>query len=285
MICPNCGSDIHEDDVYCHHCGQKNATMRKSVKEFIRDFFKVYFSFDTRFFRTIGPMLFKPGYLSQQFFEGKRKQYLDPLRFYVFVSFVVFFLAGFADFGEVPPIDIENQSINLENTEEDDALILSFDEEEQEVGRTELLSALNQIISKKDQINANILRYLSVALFLLMPLFALLNYFIFFKRKAFYLEHLILSFHIHSFFLLLSIIALLFYIINAINVFWIVLLCLTLFTFLSMKNYYKTTWLGSLWRFCTSIFIYTLILGFAVAGIAILAIYFSGAKDIFNLGS
>lgn len=42
------------------------------------------FKFDTTFFRTITPFLFKPGFLTIEFNEGRRKKYVKPIRLYLF---------------------------------------------------------------------------------------------------------------------------------------------------------------------------------------------------------
>ncbi|MEM7161885.1 MAG: hypothetical protein AAF487_05525, partial [Bacteroidota bacterium] len=116
-------------------------------------------------------------------------------------------------------------------------------------------------------------------------LFALINYLIFYRKKNFYLEHLILSFHIHTFFLILSIFGIVISLISGYRAIGPILFCLSIFTIISMKNYYKTSWGGVIWRFFLSIGIYTFVLGITVSVIALLAIYSSGAQDIFTLGS
>jgi len=286
MNCPNCTFEILKEDKFCSNCGQKSTSLRITLKEFLSSFFEEYLSFDTRFFRSIGPLLFKPGFLANKFFEGKRKTYLNPLRFYVFVSFITFLLAGFADFNFIN-VDDSNIVINEQETETEKIQVTTpfGEEEEMEVDQNKIKAALDQLIENKDIINANIIRYLSVALFFLMPIFALINFLVFFKRKDFYLEHLILSFQIHTFFLILSIIGLLIYFVSDFNIFGFVLLFLTIYTVIGMKKYYKTSWGGSIWRFFVSIGTYSFILLMAVAGISVIAIYFSGATEIFNLGS
>ncbi len=286
MNCPNCTFEILDEDKYCSKCGQRNTSLRITLKEFLSSFFEEYLSFDTRFFRSIGPLLFKPAFLANKFFEGKRKKYLNPLRFYVFISFITFLLAGFADLNFIN-VDDSNIVINEQDTgTEKIQLTTPFGEDEEvEVNQSKIKAAIDQLVQNKDIINANIIRYLSVALFFLMPIFALINFLVFFRRKDFYLEHLILSFQIHTFFLILSIVGLLVYFASDFNIFGLILLCLTIYTVMAMKKYYNTSWGGSIWRFFVSVGTYSFILLMAVAGISLIAVYFSGATEIFNLGS
>jgi hypothetical protein len=49
-----------------------------------------FFSYDSRFAKTIYPFLFRPGFLTNEFVAGRRVRYMHPLRLYVFVSLVYF---------------------------------------------------------------------------------------------------------------------------------------------------------------------------------------------------
>lgn len=48
------------------------------------------FAFDTRFWRTLRPLVTRPGALTVEYLEGRRQPYVPPLRAYVFAS-VLFF--------------------------------------------------------------------------------------------------------------------------------------------------------------------------------------------------
>ena len=90
--CLNCGLSLNEIYNYCPRCGQENNNRIVSFGELVRDFFVNYFSFDTKFVRSIRPFLFQPGKLTNLFIEGKRASYVNPLRLYIIVSVVFFFL-------------------------------------------------------------------------------------------------------------------------------------------------------------------------------------------------
>jgi len=62
-----------------------------SLKEFLSDATEVITHADSRFWRTFGPLLGRPGFLTQQFIKGRRASYLPPFRLYLVLS-VVFFL-------------------------------------------------------------------------------------------------------------------------------------------------------------------------------------------------
>lgn len=91
--CLNCGTQVIGR--YCHNCGQENVEVKESAWHFIVHFFNDITHFDGKFFTTLKDLLFKPGFLSREYMEGKRMRYLNPIRMYLFTSFI-FFLVFFA---------------------------------------------------------------------------------------------------------------------------------------------------------------------------------------------
>ncbi|MEO0403684.1 MAG: DUF3667 domain-containing protein, partial [Bacteroidota bacterium] len=78
-------------DKFCSNCGQEVLAEKESFKHFLHHFAKDYFTFDSKIFKSLSPLLFKPGFLTMEFLKGKRASYIPPLRLYIFIS-VVFFL-------------------------------------------------------------------------------------------------------------------------------------------------------------------------------------------------
>ncbi|MBJ2174885.1 DUF3667 domain-containing protein [Aureibaculum sp. A20] len=90
--CLNCKQPLSDSDNFCSNCGQVNDLQPLSVKQFFSEFFSGFFSFDSRFFRTFIPLVFKPGKVSKSYIEGKRMQYANPFRLYLNVTIVFFLL-------------------------------------------------------------------------------------------------------------------------------------------------------------------------------------------------
>lgn len=88
-ICLNCGADLAGR--YCHVCGQENTEPKESAWHLIVHFFNDVTHFDGKFFSTLKPLIFKPGFLTQEYVKGRRASYLNPIRMYLFIS-AVFFL-------------------------------------------------------------------------------------------------------------------------------------------------------------------------------------------------
>lgn len=75
---------------FCPDCGQRNIDRNVSVFDLLYDYVSNYFSFDSKLFRSFPVLLFKPGFLTQQFAVGKRQGYIKPLRLYLFASLIYF---------------------------------------------------------------------------------------------------------------------------------------------------------------------------------------------------
>jgi Protein of unknown function (DUF3667) len=88
--CLNCNASI--DGRFCSICGQENIEPKESAGHLLRHFFEDITHFDGKFFSSIKYLATKPGFLSAEYARGRRNDYLNPVRFYIFTSFIVFFL-------------------------------------------------------------------------------------------------------------------------------------------------------------------------------------------------
>src|ERR1700730_4948588 len=86
--CLNCGTYVEER--YCTHCGQENIEIKESFRHLISHFFSDLTHYDSKLFTTLKDLIFKPGYLTNEYLAGRRVNYLHPIRMYVFVSFLYF---------------------------------------------------------------------------------------------------------------------------------------------------------------------------------------------------
>lgn len=90
IVCENCHAIV--TGPYCGQCGQ-------SVESTLRYFWSVLlhllddiFSFDSRASRTLRPLMLSPGFLTNEYVQGRRVHYVPPLRLYLFIS-IVFFIS------------------------------------------------------------------------------------------------------------------------------------------------------------------------------------------------
>src|ERR1700730_15650741 len=87
--CLNCGFTVEER--FCSRCGQENIEPKESFGHLVGHFFADITHFDSKFFMTVKDLVWKPGFLTKEYAEGRRMRYLNPIRMYVFIS-AIFFL-------------------------------------------------------------------------------------------------------------------------------------------------------------------------------------------------
>lgn len=82
--CLNCN---HESDAkFCPVCGQSKATKLSSVWHIISEAFDVFYNLDSKAWKSIIPLLVKPGALTKEYIAGRRATYLPPFRLYLILS-------------------------------------------------------------------------------------------------------------------------------------------------------------------------------------------------------
>ena len=87
--CDNCGAAVSGH--YCAACGQRLEAPVQSLWHFAREATEDLTHADSRLWRTLGALLFRPGCLTREFLTGRRARYLPPVRLYLVIS-VAFFL-------------------------------------------------------------------------------------------------------------------------------------------------------------------------------------------------
>ena len=105
--CLNCGEVLTGQ--HCSHCGQRARVRVLSLGGLLRDLFGDLVDFDSRIWRTLFPLAFRPGLLTSEYLRGRRTYYTPPFRMYLTLS-VVFFLATQigANPGEGINFDVDN---------------------------------------------------------------------------------------------------------------------------------------------------------------------------------
>lgn len=91
--CLNCNAEVQGR--FCQVCGQENIETKESFWSLATHFVYDITHFDGKFFSTLKYLLFRPGFLSQEYLRGRRIAYLHPIRMYVFTS-AIFFLILFS---------------------------------------------------------------------------------------------------------------------------------------------------------------------------------------------
>ncbi|AKD02355.1 DUF3667 domain-containing protein [Pontibacter korlensis] len=112
--CLNCGATV--TDNFCSKCGQENLELHEDFFHLALHSVGHYFHFESKFFNSIVPLFTKPGYLTKEYFAGKRAAHLNPISMYIFISILFFFL--FTANTNINKKDIIEDNVAAENTQE-----------------------------------------------------------------------------------------------------------------------------------------------------------------------
>jgi hypothetical protein len=169
--------------------------------------------YDSSFWKTIKYLCFKPGYLTVRFLQGARKQFVDPVKLYIFISFISFLLITF--FTKKQQLDsskeVEDSGIYIAKFETKVNTLHQMDSLQQnasnKLSKIELMT-FSKIVKAgsfnrfKERFYQSLSQNFPKALFLYLPNFAFFMWLFHNKKKWWYFEHGIFTLHYFSFLLI-----------------------------------------------------------------------------------
>lgn len=217
--CKNCQAELQGD--YCHRCGQKDKQYVRSIFAVVGDLFGEIGHWDSRFYRTLRGLFFKPGFLSLEFVQGRHASYVPPLRLYFFISLISFMVfASMIEFEMTPPsadelekakqiesslpdkvkpyIDSNKETAELLDMSSGEAGIPFMTPEEE----ARLEQKLKYLTENPVQFSQKLVSMTPQMMLLMLPFWALFLKIIYLFGHRYYLEHLTVALHTHAFILL-----------------------------------------------------------------------------------
>ncbi len=271
--CKNCNSELV--GVYCSECGQKDSQLL-SIKEILKEFSDNVFSFDTRFFITLKYLITKPGLLTTEYWLGRRTKYLPPLRLYLVMSLMYFFISSIinpgtdislykSDFQEKPfQFELDKSSPKYDPSPEIVAPFVDFFKENFNKG---VMVAEKKELTEHDLVWSN----MPTAMFILMPFMAFCVYLLNKKKKQLYSYHLITVLHFHSFIFFIFTLE---EIVPIIEIF--TTLYLLYYIFFMFKNIYQDSWIWNSLKLTTLFVLYGITVGITILSVAVGKIFLLG---------
>lgn len=238
--CQNCGYTVEK--AYCSQCGQHNVETRQSFINLATHIVEDITHYDGNFWKSIKYLLFRPGKLTIEYLQGHRMRYVPPVKLYIFISFVCFFImALMAPEAEEEAkahekietteknvnLKLAETDIKLKKAQEDDDDDNSIEVDSVKVYSVKQLDSLqdarpedNKIpileyytykVSLKSMTNdisardfiIGLSHTLPKILFLYMPIFAFWLWLLHGKKRWYFFDHGIYTLHYFSFLLLL----------------------------------------------------------------------------------
>lgn len=139
--CKNCGTTFSGH--YCPNCGQAVRDFDRPISFIFYNFLGDFFAFDTRFFRTLLLLIIRPGFLTKEYFDGRRVRYAPPFRIFIFVSFLLFLLLqNYTNRGLTYVLDTEITALDSSSAVSLDGLIKQANSNIDSTDKAELDSLL-----------------------------------------------------------------------------------------------------------------------------------------------
>ncbi len=179
--CTNCGAEL--SGPFCSNCGQKKEHKHDlTVLNFIGHTLHEFTHFDSRFFKSFKYLVTKPGYLTEEFIKGHRKNYINPIRLFIIINIIYLFLPSVNTFTTPLQTQMNDRYRNIVRpmvNNKVNELGISYAEYEKE-------------FDKKIKEHAEML------IIVMVVLFSVLLSLLYFSQRRYFVEHLILSLNIYS---------------------------------------------------------------------------------------
>jgi len=280
--CKNCGALLLGR--YCVHCSQAADVHVPTTVELMHELLEGLTHSDSRLWRTLQYLWFKPGKLTQEFVAGRRIAYLPPFRLYLIVSIVFFLIASFSDTrGQLVKFDAPQASPNAApQTQRQPSGCGDINVDSHPEWNQRIRHACSEVVRD----NGDNLLHLAVAampkaMFIFLPLIAFLHMLMYWRPRHRYAEHLLFFVHLHAFYFSVAIVTIL--AIDAAHVRpaltgssdllrtllgWLLLL----YTVVAMRRVFHRSWPGTLFKAAVLFIVYMAILGITVAGVFLYAL-------------
>ena len=149
LPCLNCNTPLKGP--YCYECGQPERHFIRFFPRVLWDMINEAFDLDSKIFRTVLPLMFKPGRLTMEYIAGRRAHYINPLRMYIVISLVFFLVLEFSDSITDMNVDASDRGVKSRVTLSDDASTVDKDSPQETEHITEQQQQLQARIEEVKQ--------------------------------------------------------------------------------------------------------------------------------------
>ena len=276
--CKNCGAALLGH--FCVDCGQAAEVHVPTTGELIHEALEGLTHADSRLWRTLITLWFKPGKLTNEFIAGRRAAYVPPFRLYLILSVIFFLLASIH--GHSKDFAVVNVNDSTENPTEDKGAVC---QEVRHKGPARWSSRVGHACDAVMADNGASLLNVAVgtapkAMFIFLPVIAFLHMLLYWRPRHRYVEHLLFFLHLHA--MVFSVAIVLFLLFSLGNA-WPVLIGplnfvinpLVWATFvygaIAMRRVFGRSWVGTLFKAFVMLIVYSIVFALGVAGVFLYA--------------
>jgi Protein of unknown function (DUF3667) len=289
--CKNCDAALLGR--FCVNCSQAADVHVPTTTELVHEFLEGITHSDSRLWRTLTTLWFKPGKLTEEFVAGRRVAYLPPFRLYLILSVIFFLLTSFAHMKvEVVKFDealkparpgaaapaaapAENRISNCS-----DVNFVTFSAHP--TWNPRIKRACEALVRDNGESWLHlVLGALPKAMFIFLPLIAFLNMMMYWHPRYRYAEQLLFFVHLHAFYFSVAILLLS---ISEAGGSWpklagvagffetILGWTLPVYSVVAMRRVFRRSWPGTVFKGVVLFFVYSIVAGLTVAGVFVYAV-------------
>ena len=198
MSCANCGAPV--TGRYCSECGQAARLPSMTLGRFIRDTTHELTNWDGKVPSTLRTLFTKPGLLTVDLLAGRRARWLTPLRIYLICSLTFFAVRPLMlAITDRSPRDFARITVDEPLTPTGELTPESRERVREGLpGRILGVERIERAMADPKRFNREIDAAFPNAMFLLLPIFALLTFLLWRRRIRHYAAHLYLALHFHA---------------------------------------------------------------------------------------
>lgn len=263
---------------------------------------KEAFELDGRILRSLKLLFLHPGELTLEFSANRRASYVSPIRLYLFTSLLFFFVLSVTTEIQSPDTIQTSSGTNDSQVEITDERVKQF----KTMIDPDLADRVDDVLARPDSVTAEMMRELienavesgedagflerffysqfvraihnptnayaalmdnaPVALFFLLPAYAVLLQLLYFRQPKYFVEHLVFALHLHS-------VAFVIFTVQASvpeqgivsNANWLLWTAFSIYHFLALRNYYAQRRRTTLVKFVVLLGAYSALLLPAIA--------------------
>jgi hypothetical protein len=212
--CRNCGSALAVQPAvprFCGQCGQETALHPPTLGEFLHEFVGHYVALEGALWRTLGLLITRPGRLTLEYFAGRRRRYVLPLRMYLTASFLFFLVIKLMPVAPPPP---GHGLLNPRQTIEQEGVVVDDEGDLAECLKPgaqchPLQTAIARAAQRwkqdpraSEHFMSRFVSMVPYAVFLMLPVFSAIVMLAYRGRRMRYGEHVVFSLHMHAFWFL-----------------------------------------------------------------------------------
>jgi len=289
--CRNCGTPLGGN--YCSECGQPARLKGLSFWFLLRELIEDIWDIDSKAWRSLVPLMFRPGRLTNEYLAGRRARYVAPLRLYLTASVLFFVVATLTDnsirvsWGDA---DAERMRIEVSGRTEDTNVIIDqeggcesiLEDTEGEWAqrwRDRAVTACQKVTADSGQtLERAAVDNIPIMMVIFIPVLALIMKLLYPLSKRFYVEHLIFYLHYHAFgFFVLTLLILTYESGNVIgwsDTVWrwisvIVSSYMAIYLFVAMRLVYAQGWLATSAKYFLLFMAYIIGLSLSLTGVVL----------------